>query len=272
MAKNRSGNLVWWVAAIALGGVWLGTRLQHEDAPAAVVDAATTPEATPAATAAGAVTPTRDNWPLLETGAAAPAALGEAATSNYVVVLDGSGSMRASECSGGTSKLDAAKRALAHFVRAVPASAKLGLVVFDGEGISERVPLGSDNRDAFVAALNRVEAVGGTPLRSSIELAYDKLTAQGRQQLGYGDYHLVVVTDGSPQPASEDPTPIVNRILGESPVVLHTIGFCIGSDHVLNQPGRSYYVAAESPEQLAQGLGAVLAEAPSFDVTQFKQP
>ncbi|HSW14042.1 MAG TPA: vWA domain-containing protein [Solimonas sp.] len=210
-------------------------------------------------------------WPMLQEGAAAPTAPQLLAASNYYVVLDGSGSMQGAECAAGSQKINAAKRALERFVKAVPQAANLGLLVFDGDGISERVPLGSGNREAFVSALKRVQADGGTPLRSSIEKAYERLTEQGRAQLGYGDYHLVVVTDGDPQPADEDPTPVVNRLLAESPVVLHTIGFCIGTDHVLNQPGRSYYVAADSPQQLAEGLGEVLAEAPDFDVTQFQQ-
>ena len=91
---------------------------------------------------------------------------------------------------------------------------------------------------------------------------------QGARQLGYGEYHLVVVTDGEASDG-QDPTNVVKVILDRSPIVLHTIGFCIGTDHVLNQPGRSYYVAAESPEQLQQGLSAVLAEAPAFDQSQF---
>jgi Ca-activated chloride channel family protein len=52
-------------------------------------------------------------------------------------------------------------------------------------------------------------------------------------------------------------------------VVVHTVGFCIDEDHVLNQPGRTYYTAASNPDELRQGLQAVLAEAPNFDATKF---
>ncbi|MEO7397150.1 MAG: vWA domain-containing protein [Ilumatobacteraceae bacterium] len=211
----------------------------------------------------------RDNWPPLPEAAAPAAVADSVATSNYYVVLDGSGSMLESECSGSVTKIEAAVASLGEFVKLVPEEANLGLVVFDGQGISERVPLGTGNRDAFLQALAQTRADGGTPLRTSITLGYDQLVKQGQRQLGYGDYHLVVVTDGVPDPSSEDPRSIVQTISTLSPVVLHTIGFCIGSDHVLNQPGRSYYVAADSPQQLAEGLGAVLAEAPSFDVVAF---
>jgi hypothetical protein len=211
-----------------------------------------------------------NSWPPLEDGAAPQVAPEALAASNYYVVLDGSGSMLVSECSDGARKIDAAITALERFVEQVPPDANLGLAVFDASGLSERVPLANGNHDVFRGALQAVSAEGGTPLRSAITLGYERLTAQARRQLGYGDYHLVVVTDGVPDPASEMPTAIVRSMLAESPVVLHTIGFCIGEDHVLNQPGRTYYVAANSPEQLQQGLGSVLAEAPSFDVATFK--
>jgi len=210
-----------------------------------------------------------DNWPPLTEQATAPSAVASVTASNYYVVLDASGSMLRTECSGGGTKIEAAIAALDTFMQQVPAEANLGLAVFDENGTSERVPLASGNRDAFREALAQTRAGGGTPLRTSMTLAYDKLIEQGQHQLGYGDYHLVVVTDGVPDPRSEDPAPIVRTMTALSPVVLHTIGFCIGTDHVLNQPGRAYYVAADSPEQLSQGLDSVLAEAPSFDVVAF---
>jgi hypothetical protein len=58
-------------------------------------------------------------------------------------------------------------------------------------------------------------------------------------------------------------------MLAESPVVLHTIGFCIGEAHALNQPGRTYYRAADDPGALRRGLDEVLAESPVFDLTEF---
>ena len=53
--------------------------------------------------------------------------------------------------------------------------------------------------------------------------------AQRIAQLGYGEYHLVVVTDG--EATGEDPTRRRRTDPDrESPVVLHTIGFCIGDE------------------------------------------
>jgi Ca-activated chloride channel family protein len=213
--------------------------------------------------------PGRDTWPPLAT-TGAPAATAASSIVNYYLVLDGSGSMTNTECSGADDKITAALAAVSTFIGSVPAEANLALAVFDKAGLSERAALASGDRAALREQLSRVSADGATPLKSAIKLGYEKLTAQAQHQLGYGEYHLVVVTDGAPQPESEDPTAIVQTILAESPVILHTIGFCLGTDHVLNQPGRTLYMAADSPEALRTGLQSVLAEAPAFDVTQFQ--
>ena len=190
---------------------------------------------------------------------------------NYYVVLDASGSMTERGCSGDLPKIDAARNALAAFAESLPGDANLGLQVFDARGIREQLPLaaGTTNRARFKAVLSAVRAGGGTPLHTAITNAYARLEQQGARQLGYGEYHLVVVTDGEASDG-QDPTGAVKAILDRSPIVLHTIGFCIGPKHSLNQPGRTIYRAADNPEQLRASLSDVLAEAPSFAVTGFK--
>ena len=189
-------------------------------------------------------------------------------TSNYYLVLDGSGSMQDSQCSGSVNKMQAAKSAVSHFATQIPADANLGLAVFDGNGLSQRTPLGSGDRTAFNREVMRVKANSGTPLQSAIMLGYQALQRQAVAQLGYGEYHLVVITDGEANDG-QDPTPAVNSILANTPIVLHTIGFCIGDRHSLNQPGRIDYRAADDPAALAQGLTSVLAESPDFTVSDF---
>jgi uncharacterized protein YegL len=189
---------------------------------------------------------------------------------NYYVVLDCSGSMSDSECSGNLTKLQAAKKALEQFSRLVPPDANLGLLVFQGGRIRELVPLGNGNRDMFRAAAQSTRPEGGTPLFSAVRTGYMRIEKQAKSQLGYGEYVLVIVTDGEAT-QGQDPTKIVHWILDNSPVQIHTIGFCIGTDHSLNIPGRTVYKPADNPDQLQRGLQDVLAEAEVFDVSDFSQ-
>lgn len=188
---------------------------------------------------------------------------------NYYVVLDGSGTMKDSECSGGKTKSIASKEALAEFSKAVPADANLGLLAFDSRGVVERVPLGTGNRTQFISAVNVVDTDSNTPLHEAIVKGYRAIERQAQAQLGYGEYYLVVVTDGK---ANEGPDPeaAVNWIIDNTPVVIHTIGFCIDENHSLNQPGRTHYATAQNPKELISGLKAVLAESEVFDVSSFK--
>ncbi|MGH8675991.1 MAG: VWA domain-containing protein [Burkholderiales bacterium] len=209
-------------------------------------------------------------WPAAAQAKADQASVsGDLFARNYYVVLDASGSMTERGCSGDMSKIDAARIALAAFAESLPADANLALQVFDARGVREWIPLAPGNRAKFKAVLGNVRAGGGTPLHSAITQAYARLEAQGSRQLGYGEYHLVIVTDGEASDG-QDPTGAVKVILDRSPIVLHTIGFCIGPKHSLNQPGRTLYRAADDPNQLRQHLSDVLAEAPTFAVTGFK--
>jgi len=189
-------------------------------------------------------------------------------TRNFYVVLDGSGSMSERACKGDGKKIDQAKAALEVFSKAVPRNANLGLLVFDSRGVSERVALATDNRQAFSQQVQATNPSGGTPLLGAIALARQRLEDQGRRQLGYGEYNLVVVTDGEAS-SGQDPRQEVNNILARSPIVIHTIGFCISSNHSLNQTGRTVYKAANDRADLERGLEAALAEAPKFTADRF---
>ncbi|KJR42733.1 von Willebrand factor type A (vWA) domain-containing protein [Candidatus Magnetoovum chiemensis] len=183
---------------------------------------------------------------------------------NYYVVLDGSGSMRDNGCSGTASKSEASKRALAEFAQAVPQEANLGFAAFDSRGVTERLPLGINNRDMFIQQVNNTRADTDTPLHDAVNLGFTKLKQQAQKQLGYGEYHLVMVTDGIAT-RGQNPTTIVNDIIDKTPVIIHTIGFCISENHALNQPGRTFYETADNPQELVKSLKQVLAEAETFD-------
>ena len=182
---------------------------------------------------------------------------------NYYVILDSSGSMSENTCAEGSTKSAVSKKAFSEFVGVVPAQANLGLLVFDKDGVRERAPLGTKNRDRILAEANAVEPGDGTPLRDAIVAGFSAIEKQAKVQFGYGEYHLVIVTDGQANPGQE-PDNVVNQILANTPVMIHTVGFCINTDHPLNQPGRTNYRTAKDPQELIKGLKAVVAESEKF--------
>lgn len=188
---------------------------------------------------------------------------------NYYVILDGSGSMAENKCSGSVTKEVVAKDAIVDFSKKVSAEDNLGLLIFDSTGTSERTPLGTNNRDQFIEALHNSKADGNTPLRSAIRKGVSNLGVQARRQLGYGEYHLIIVTDGEAS-ENEEPNKVVNFVLGHTPIIIHTIGFCIGNKHSLNQQGKTFYRAADDKQSLTEGLGNVLAESEEFDISDFQ--
>jgi Ca-activated chloride channel homolog len=187
---------------------------------------------------------------------------------NYYIVFDGSGSMADTSCGEGGRKINAAKQALKQFIRLVPEAANIGLFVFDAAGVREVASLGAD-RSSILQSIDEVNASGGTPLGEAIKVGSRALTAQAQRQLGYGDYVLVVMTDG--QADSESTlSNAVSDILANTPIVVHTIGFCIDDGHSLNKKGKTLYYTANSAQELSAGLQQVLAEAPDFAPPTFE--
>lgn len=175
----------------------------------------------------------------------------------------------ASRCGGGSStfpsKIAAARWAIGEFLKQVPDNDRIGLYVFDRNGQREVVPLGTGNRDRFLTAVKSVYAMGGTPLAEAIITGVGRLVAQREKQLGYGEFRLVVVTDGEATGRRlEDGTSfaLANRI------PIYTIGFCVGRTHTLFKHSVSYR-AANSPAELRRGLEDTLGELETFDMKAF---
>ena len=188
---------------------------------------------------------------------------------NFYFIFDGSGSMTDSlsrSCTGGKKsrrKIDGAQWAVAEFMKAVPSNVRLGLYVFDTGGAREVVPLAADNRAQFLKAVGDVHAGGGTPLAAAIRNGTDALVKQYQKQLGYGEFRLVVVTDGL-----ADDIPAAAVYAAQRGIPIYAIGLCIGGDHPLRQYCVSYR-AADSFDDLQRGLEDTLAELPDVAPTDF---
>jgi hypothetical protein len=89
-----------------------------------------------------------------------------------------------------------AKWAVHQFIDGLPDNINLGLYVFDQSGSREVLPLGPDNKAEFLSQIDAVVANNGTPLGESIEAAVKALKVQQAKQKPYGEFRLLVVTDG----------------------------------------------------------------------------
>jgi Ca-activated chloride channel homolog len=197
---------------------------------------------------------------------------GEASlTRNFYFIFDGSGSMAESlnkQCKGDkrfSSRLEGAKWSVEQFLPLVPQTVNLGLWVFDSLGNSERVALSPDNRAQFLTEVQKTRAGGRTPLTESIEQGVNRLVHQRDKQLGYGEFRLIVVTDGE---ATGRPLPQAVAYARERRIPIYTIGLCLGADHQLRKYSVSYR-AADSIEALKRGLEETLAETNMFDPQTF---
>lgn len=208
-------------------------------------------------------------WPFLQENTQKQVA-DNLLASNIYIVFDASGSMGEGGCSGGESKIRVAKRAVLEFAKSIPGNVNLGLVAFDNSGTRERLPLSPLNNQTLESTIQAVSFGGGTPLSAAMRIGYEALTEQGKKQLGYGEYHLLVVTDGRANNV-QDLNREVDKILKKSPVIIDTIGFCIDANHSLHQPGKTNYSTASDFNSLVQGMRSVLAEAPSFSISEFSQ-
>lgn len=204
---------------------------------------------------------------------AIPEDVGEKAelTRNFYFILDGSGSMSEptnQDCGGDqqfNDKLEGAKWAVNKFLEHVPDNVNIGLYVYDNNGKGEVVPLGPANRKVFIAAVDKIESGGGTPLAQAIRFGADRLVQQFKKQLGYGEFRLVVVTDGK-----ADDIPQAALYAAKYGIPIYAIGLCIGQDHPLRNFSVSYR-AADNFADLSSGLQDTLAELPSFDTSRFEQ-
>lgn len=191
-------------------------------------------------------------------------------TRNFYFVFDGSGSMADGpdgSCGGDKSfltKIEGAKWAVREFIKKVPTDVNLGLYIFDSNGQREVVSLSPGIHKKFLNEIDNVQASGGTPLARGIYYGTERLVEQYKRQLGYGEYRLVVVTDGQ---ADSVPEASLNAI--KYGISIYAIGLCIGDNHPLRQYALSYR-AADSVEDLRRGLEQTLAELPNFDINKFK--
>ena len=179
---------------------------------------------------------------------------------NIVVILDASGSMQDKFSGDRTkSKMEAAKAALQEVLANIPDDTQIGLLVFSGANISNEwvYPLGPKDTQKLVAAIHLPRPSGDTPLGKYIRIGANRLLEQRERQYNYGNYRLLVVTDGEASDADKVKhyTPeILNR-----QIRIDVIGVDMKTDHMLAKVVDSYR-KADNPGELVAAVSQILAE------------
>lgn len=193
--------------------------------------------------------------------------------SNYVLVLDYSGSM--DEYAGHQRKIEVLYDVVPRWIRNLDEDANLGVLAFyrprgQEMDVYELLPLGKTGREQVIERIRSIRAGGNTPLGLALAAALKRLEDQARRQSGYGLYKIVLVTDGV-NTMGPDPSGVVDAIVNDpaDPVEVHTIGFDIGLNHALNRPGETFYVSAGNATELFNALNQVQAEVDFADTETF---
>ena len=118
------------------------------------------------------------------------------AETNILFIVDASGSMK-KKLETGESRMDAAKKAMAEALTAMPPEARLGLLLYghrkakDCTDIELASPIGADDAAAISKRISGLRAKGETPIAESLRQAQRSFAALKGQ-----DNRIVLVTDG----------------------------------------------------------------------------
>ena len=238
--KKRSGFIYFIIFIIFV--IWLSTRDDEQSSPI----------------------PDEELEEEMENGDLEPLILGEPSmVRNFYIIFDGSGSM--GNFLEGEIKIIGAKKAIGKFLEQIPQEVNMGLYLFDDFGAREVVPLDSVDKDRLMSSISESIAGGGTPLADAIIFGTDQLKKQRKKQLGYGEYNLIVVTDGE-----ANSIPDASSYAVGNEISIYAIGLGIGEDHPLNNEKYVVsYTAADDFNQLTKALIDAVAESPYFDDKEF---
>jgi uncharacterized protein YegL len=186
-----------------------------------------------------------------------------ASESIVVVLLDDSGSMKTEmrTNSGNEPRMSVAKTALTRVVGQLPEGTKFGLLLMNGSRANQGwlIPLAALDRASALARIDQVRAEGGTPLGQSMKTAMDELLAL-RSKVPYGDYRLLVVTDG--EATDKNVLEMYLPDMVSRGVVVDVIGVDMRSEHSLAKRTHSYRKANDAAS-FEKALTEIFAESAS---------
>jgi Ca-activated chloride channel family protein len=180
-----------------------------------------------------------------------------------ILAFDVSNSMRAKDLQ--PSRIDAAKAAARTFVERQPTSVKIGVVAFGDSAVTVLHP--SNDKQAVLAAINRLSVSGGTSLGQGIFTSLSAIAGKpiaihpsalgsdaGKADIGYyGSSAIVMLSDGE---NTSRPDPLaVAEVASAAGVHVHTIGLGTPQGTVVDVDGFQFATALD--EELLQKIAEV---------------
>jgi Mg-chelatase subunit ChlD len=209
---------------------------------------------------------------MLASSIASSDAASAQAERSVALVLDASGSMNA-RLPDGTTRIDAAKAAVADLVGKLPGDTRLALRVYGHQSPTGAkncrdtallVGFGSvaSNKSAVIAAARGILAQGYTPITHVLKLAAEDLAREEA-----ASRVVVLVSDGR-ETCAADPCATAKALAeADARLVVHTIGLGVDAAaryqlQCIANVARGIYVGAGSTAELAAALGKTAEAAP----------
>ncbi len=185
---------------------------------------------------------------------------------DFVLILDCSGSMN-DKLADGTSKWHAARRAAIDFVRAVPEGRKLAMITYglDAQRQCDSVdllrpltPLVDTDKNQLCSTIERLNAVGHTPITRSLQMAGRQLVDSSAMS------SIVLITDGM-ENCRADPVAEASKLVKQHShlsLKVNVIGFCMGDHEAaqvskIAQAGNGKFMSASNAKELLISVAKV---------------
>jgi len=169
-----------------------------------------------------------------------------------MIVMDTSGSMNYDPGSGGAAKIDLAKQGVLTAASALATGDQIGVIAFNDEP-SWALPMttltGSGDQQRIAAAIDPLDANGGTEIYPALRLAYDSL-----RNVDADVRHIILLSDGRSQTGTQDSYERLVKDTGDDRITLSAVA--LGSDADLDllqslaKTGGGRYHFAAKPEDI----------------------
>ncbi|MGC4192687.1 MAG: VWA domain-containing protein [Thermomicrobiales bacterium] len=169
-----------------------------------------------------------------------------------MIVMDTSGSMNYDPSASGTSKIDLAKQGVLTAASALAPGDQIGVIAFNDEP-SWALPMttltGNGDQQHIAAAIDPLNASGGTEIYPALRLAYDSM-----RNVDADVRHIILLSDGRSQTGTTDSYERLVKDTGDDRITLSAVA--VGSDadldllQTLAKTGGGRYHYASKPEEI----------------------